>query len=844
MNIFKKYSLIKKIFMPILILAIFLTPVSPILEKKSANLTVNVAKAEEGWEEEQGDKLMLNTPIVYDTKVDYTLSVSLKTNNGELNGDVWKDRFDEEYIVDNNTVPPSYKLNVIASLQKGNSKANATLEGIKHSQGRIVIPVELKGDIQQFPINFYDLDPATDYFFSVNLFHKKGLPTVLETTFTTAVDSTHFGTTDTTGITGAPPEDLDLNCSIFPTNFNLYGCAAEFVYLVFKVVSSVGKLAGWFLDFFVYYSTDSTSYKSSFVSEGWKVIRDISNIFFILALLYIAIKTILNLNVSDNKKLISYIVIVALLINFSMFFTQVVIDSTNILAKVFYNNMSAIDKNGTSASVTGEKAISTGLISKFNPQKIISQEVYDKSGGTTLFIFTTLLAICIVLYTAYVFFVVGILFVSRVVMLWILMIFSPIAFASYTLPFDIPGVGHKEWWGELLKNAFLAPIFVFFLYIIVMFAGFLSSIVSYPDGADFLQKVMSVVVPFFILMIMIMKAKDIAIKYAGEMGAALQKAGAAVAGLALGAATGGLAFAGRNTFGALGNRVANSSMLAKMEASGNTKVSRMLGTGLRNIGKTAAKGSFDARGISVGGKSLASTGLMVGKAGGEGGYTKERADKAAKRQARAEELKSVIEKGEAGKKVKKYEKDLQAILNNPIVYKAISETERELELEKKKLVDLNAIYGAGKNTQEQKDTIEKIKDLNQKKTAIKEGGKYEEKTGEMEEVEEYQQEQTVNGIIVPAGMRKIMKPKTREVDFGSDPNFTTIIDGKKTNIKDLERNIIPKAKEELEAEKRKIANSYAKKISSGWKGWLGANKDAAHKIIMDEKLTTEGKKAH
>ena len=495
---------------------------------------------------------------------------------------------------------------------------------------------------------------------------------------------------------------------------NLGGCVAQFFYLFFTIAAWIAKLASWFLDFFVYYSTNSTSYTSGFVTKGWAAIRDVANIFFIIALLYIAIKTILSLNVTNNKKMIGTIIIVALLINFSLFFSRVIIDGSNILAKVFYNNITTKDEApGTTVSGTGEKPISIGLISKFNPQKLVTAEVYKGDGGIALFIFITILATFIVLYAAYIFFSVGLLFVSRVVMLWISMIFAPIAFSSYTLPFEIPGLGHKDWWKELLQNAFLAPIFIFMLYIIVMFTTFLSEIVKFPEGADFMQKVMSVVIPFAILTVLLMKSKEMAIKYAGEMGAAMNKAGAMVGGLALGAATGGAAMLGRGTLGAIGSKIANSSALAKLEAGGGGmgKFGKMLGTGTRNIGKTAAKGSFDVRGIKIAGKDLSSTGMSNMKAGGQGGYEKDKATKSAKREARSEELKKTIEKGKKGKGVKKMEEDLKALENalNP----QLDKINKDIEIAKEKLSNTKGVAGKEEET---KDLYKQLTKLQNEKT--------------------------------------------------------------------------------------------------------------------------------
>jgi hypothetical protein len=400
---------------------------------------------------------------------------------------------------------------------------------------------------------------------------------------------------------------------------NLGGCILQVLYYLWQGTALVATLAGSFLDFFVYYSTDSASYVNTFVSQGWGAVRDIANIFFIIALLYVAIKTILGLNVTDNKRLVGAVIIIALIINFSLFTTKVVIDTSNILAKVFYNNITSTDTKGAVATGGGgEKSISVGLVDKFNPQDIV-MHAYNTGLGLGYAIFIILLLMAITLYTAYIFFSVAILFAARVVSLWIAMIFSPLAFISYALPFEIPEFGHKEWWDNLLKNAFLAPIFVFMLYIIVLFAKFLTTIVQYTsdpslsDATSTMRRLMTITIPFIILMLLLRMAKEIAVKYSGKMGEAISKAGAMVGGVALGAATGGAALLGSSTVGKHYQKVANDDNL-RAQASGDKEHFAKMGITDVNVQKKMqaaaqkklakanyfAKSSFDVRQTGLG----------------------------------------------------------------------------------------------------------------------------------------------------------------------------------------------------------------------------------------------------
>ena len=358
---------------------------------------------------------------------------------------------------------------------------------------------------------------------------------------------------------GNTPTDYSLGCSLWPSSPNLPACIAGIFYTFWSVSASVAELGGHFLDFFVYYSTNSDSYKNPFVEKGWGAVRDVANVFFIIVLLFVAIKMVLSLDDHGNKKLIGAVIVVALVINFSLFATKVVIDSSNILAKVFYNNITVENKTGgaTSGSI-GEKSISIGLIKKFNPQVIVQEGDYDAKGkqagkvGPGQFIFITLMLLIITIYTAYVFFSVALLFVARVVSLWLSMIFSPFAFLSFAVPFDMSGLGHKKWLDKLLKNAFLAPLFIFFLYIIVMFTDFLPSVAQQSANVtgDWMQKLMTVVIPFAILMMLLHRAKSLAEEYSGEMGNAVMSAGKLLGGLAVGGGALGLAAAGRGTVGA------------------------------------------------------------------------------------------------------------------------------------------------------------------------------------------------------------------------------------------------------------------------------------------------------
>jgi hypothetical protein len=334
-------------------------------------------------------------------------------------------------------------------------------------------------------------------------------------------------------------------------------------------------LAGKLFDYFISYSLDSNAYKSDFVTKGWALIRDLANVMFIFTLLYLAIKHILG---GSAKNHIPMLIIVALLINFSLFFTKVAIDAGNILARAFYNSINI--ENDASAQDLGYKSISLAVLDKINPQKLLSQDFFKldlvTSGAystqtdeiidtgsvsnleTTLdqnfwyyaFIFILLGIINFIL--ALTFLSMALLFLGRVIGLWFAMIFSPVAFITLA----VPGMGGMvsrlnfgAWRDLVLKQAFLAPIVMFFIYLTVMFLQIMFTTIAPPESQDTFMKIMGILIPFIFVVLILTTAKKVANDMSGDIGKTVKEWGGKAAGFVGGAALGATAFAGRAVIG-------------------------------------------------------------------------------------------------------------------------------------------------------------------------------------------------------------------------------------------------------------------------------------------------------
>jgi hypothetical protein len=193
----------------------------------------------------------------------------------------------------------------------------------------------------------------------------------------------------------------------------------------------------------------------SAVDALWTIVRDICNVAFIFAFIYIGIKTILDgVDGSGMKRLLAQLIIAALLINFSLFFVKVVIDVSNVLALEIHNTL--IDTS--SGSISWEFAKSSGMQTFWGG--VDQQTLADKTkGGSITFFVMTFALLCV---AGFVLGAGGILLAVRFVALIFIMIFSPILFAAQLFP-QTAGYS-KSLLSNLLKYSFFAPAFLFLLY--------------------------------------------------------------------------------------------------------------------------------------------------------------------------------------------------------------------------------------------------------------------------------------------------------------------------------------------------------------------------------------------
>ncbi|MBI5644677.1 hypothetical protein HY970_01110 [Candidatus Kaiserbacteria bacterium] len=251
-----------------------------------------------------------------------------------------------------------------------------------------------------------------------------------------------------------------------------------FNWLTYYTIVAFGDSANGFL---------TTSVQTG-INTVWTVFRDISNILIIGFFAFIAISIILGLEKFGQKKLIARVLIVAVLINFSLLFTKVIIDGSNFLAFQFYRaslGQQIVDPAGPKLAsnqvaadasfalpqdgIAGAFVKALGVTSVLDVRKKLEGIGNNPDGGGWVALMHGLFAGTLLFVAAGVILYGCLLLVSRAIYLVFLMITSSLAFATFLVPqLSTEGAGQKfgwnAWWTALIKTTVFAPLLMMLLW--------------------------------------------------------------------------------------------------------------------------------------------------------------------------------------------------------------------------------------------------------------------------------------------------------------------------------------------------------------------------------------------
>jgi uncharacterized membrane protein YgcG len=460
---------------------------------------------------------------------------------------------------------------------------------------------------------------------------------------------------------------------------SLPSCIAEVVYwFTAGLGGAAAYLAAWVLSIATALSLSSTAYALDFITDGWTIVRDLANMLFVLILVYLALTIMFRADTHDTAKKLAWVIAIALVINFSFFFTRVVIDAGNLLAVQFYNSIEApgIGQSMKDAelpgseitTITGEggatKDLTFSVMQGIGIQKIMSNDAFnafqDRNSGIGGFVAELLLLIFIYIAVgamffmlAAAFFTVAIKFIIRIAVLWLLIIASPLAFVANTL--QEGKHWYKQWQSALISHAFYPAFFLFVFYILTLFMANLTNngtetvigqafgATSPTDPSDSFSYIISVIASVVVRMGFVLALLYIGLKASeamGVMGAHFadnlgKKITGFAGGLPLRGTLAGAAAGSRFAIGGSALRASRSEFVQNLRA--DTMIGRAIKGGLRGL----SRASYDARGIPGASTALSGGGLLdIGKAGGKGGYAKKMEERAKYIEAEAKALKA------------------------------------------------------------------------------------------------------------------------------------------------------------------------------------------------------------
>lgn len=232
------------------------------------------------------------------------------------------------------------------------------------------------------------------------------------------------------------------------------------------------------------------------VGIAWTTVRNFGSVFIIFMLLYASIKMVLG-DGSGVGKLIKNIVIAGLLINFSLFFTKLAVDASNIISLSFYTAIAptGLGQTGTTVNSSNSAAGSlVGLVSDAFDDgglaNVFMQSLDLQSFANTPAASTTLNsdnknfnitlansgASVLMFFAAVSFLVAGLAFAVRIGVLILLMAFSPIYFIAMIFP-DLDQYA-KKWTKMLYSMCIFMPVYLFLMYVAM-------SVLNDPNFFDF-----------------------------------------------------------------------------------------------------------------------------------------------------------------------------------------------------------------------------------------------------------------------------------------------------------------------------------------------------------------------
>jgi|GEM_PF-6311832 len=230
----------------------------------------------------------------------------------------------------------------------------------------------------------------------------------------------------------------------------ILGMLSQIFYFVFIFI------LGWALalvtQVLVWVMSYSDFGSEAIVIKGWTILRNLSNMFFIIILVVVAIGTIVKSGRYGYQQNLRRLILMAILINFSKTITLFFIDLSQVVTISFVNSFLDSIQDGFPKllGLTGMLSLQSGG-PDLPKEGILAVFLQIALGGIMLLVATIVVS------------VITFMFLMRIIIFVFLIILSPIAFLCSTLP--TAKKYYDEWWDELGKYLVVGPVLAFFLWL-------------------------------------------------------------------------------------------------------------------------------------------------------------------------------------------------------------------------------------------------------------------------------------------------------------------------------------------------------------------------------------------
>lgn len=395
-----------------------------------------------------------------------------------------------------------------------------------------------------------------------------------------------------------------------------YNTVLKFAALILWIA---GTILNFVLDFTIVNMSKNISGLTG-INIAWKALRDLMNIAFVFLLVYEGIRMIIGQGDTGKlKHFITWIVLASLLINFSLFFTKVMIDASNIVTIGIYNSI--LDNGDETLNVagnTGREAISglsvpfmsaLGMSDWYSNASFAALNDNTGSGDYNVLIFAIAGTVLFII-VAFVFFAVACIFTIRYITLLVLLMLSPVAYMGAALPFMKSYA--DEWWESFKSQLFFAPVYMLMTWVILTLMSspnfiikgnwgeLITNQVVPGQGASGGQGSIGLLFNFVVIIGLVIFSLITAKSTASKGSKLIGQATGTLTKFAGDTLIGGGGWLGRKSLG-LGGKLASDSVALQEKASkGNKNVfSRTLARTALYGSRTARDATFDIRNASV-----------------------------------------------------------------------------------------------------------------------------------------------------------------------------------------------------------------------------------------------------